>query len=136
MSSSRNLKMLRIYICGLGGTAILFSAEKHAGAVSDHDASELMHLFNEDGSIHKESVQQFNSWEPDWNVLVPFRLKHATPERVKMDGTFCVMARLYSHNYWLFAFQNTDCVSLLEDAVIRENTLSREQQVTVLLCIY
>ena len=99
-----------------GNDYSFFWLKNMRGAVSDHDGSELMHLFNEEGLIPKESVQQFNSWEPDRSVMIPFRLKHATPERVKMDGAFCVLARLYSHNYWHFTFQNADCVSLLEDA--------------------
>ena len=99
-----------------GNDYSFFWLKNMRGAVSDHDGSELMHLFNEEGLIPKESIQQFDSMEPDRAVMIPFRQKQAIPDRVKLDGPFCVMARLYSQNYWHFTFQNADCVSLLEDA--------------------
>ena len=94
----------------------LFCLKNMRGAVSDHNRSGLMYLFNEDGKIPEESVSYLMAEERDRAVMTPFRLKNAIPERVKMDGTYCVLARLYSENYWHFTFLAADCVSLLEDA--------------------
>ena len=94
----------------------LFCLKNMRGALSDHDRIGLMYLFDEDGKIPEESVLYFMAEEPDRAVMTPFRLKHATPERVKLAGSYCVLARLYSENYWHFTFLAADCVSLLEDA--------------------
>ena len=102
--------------CARGDEYSSFFLKNMRGAVSDHDRTGLMYLFNEDGKIPEENVLYFMAEEQDRAVMTPFRLKHALPERVKLDGTYCVLARLYSENYWHFTFLSADCVSLLEDA--------------------
>ena len=94
----------------------LFCLKNMRGARSDHDTWGLVHLFDEEGKIPEESVRKFRTWEPDRALMPPFRLKHAIPERVKLEGPYCVLAGLYSVNYWHFTFQCADRVVLLEDA--------------------
>ncbi len=94
----------------------LFCLKNMRGAVSDHDRGELVHLFDEEGRIPEESVRKFSDWEGDRALMPPFRLKHAIPERVKLEGSYCVLAEVYSTNYWHFTFQCADRVALLEDA--------------------
>ena len=93
----------------------VFSLKNMLGAVADHNRTEIMYLFNEEGMIPEESVRHF-CFEPEQRLMLPFRLKNAIPERVKLDGEYCVLARLCSANYWHFTFQNADCVSILENA--------------------
>lgn len=97
----------------------LFCLKNMRGAVSDHDRGELIHLFDEEGRIPEESVRKYRSWEADRALMPPFRLKHAIPERVKLEGPYCVLAEVYSMNYWHFTFQCADRVALLEDAGYR-----------------
>ena len=94
----------------------LFCLKNMRGAVSDHDRAELMYLFSEEGTIPEESIRLYKPWDPDRALMPPFRLKNALPERVRIKGLCCVLAKLYSQNYWHFTFQIADCVSLLEDA--------------------
>ena len=94
----------------------LFCLKNMRGAKSDHDVWGLIHLFDEEGRIPEESVRRFLSWEPDRTLMIPFRLKHAIPERVKLEGAYCALADLYTGNYWHFTFQCADRVAMLEDA--------------------
>ncbi len=91
----------------------VFSMKGMMGAVADHCRYEVMYIFNEEGLIPEESVRHF-CFDPDARFMLPFRFNHAIPERVKLNGEYCVLARLCSENYWHFTFQNLDCVYLLE----------------------
>ena len=83
------------------------------GAAADFERKQFFFLFNEDGKI---SVDNFRNYPESYRhlVLYPFRLKDPLPEKVYMKGSYCLIAKAYSTNYWHFTFEAADCVYLLE----------------------
>ena len=94
----------------------LYCLRDMMGAVSDYDRSDVMYIFNENGIMPEETVRVFRSFDSDRTTMLPFRLAEPIPERKKLEGQYCVLAKQCSGNYWHFTFQSADCVFLLEQA--------------------
>ena len=89
------------------------------GAVADFARRQIVFLFDESGKLNIENYRMYwESYEP-LLLMVPFRLRNPVPEKVYLEGSYCIIAKAYSPNYWHFTFEAADCVYLLEAAGYR-----------------
>lgn len=85
-----------------------------AGCVSTED---VMYLFDESGRSLEEH------WDTYWvkehythQFDYPVRMDAPDLCPVRMPGDYCILAKLWSHNYGHFLFESMDCVQLMEEA--------------------
>ena len=79
-----------------------------------HYSGECMYIFNEEGKILIDPWTVYMWNDPDNMRIYPFRLKNPIPDKVPMPGSYCLLTKLYSNNYWHFTFQNLCDAYLLE----------------------
>ncbi len=89
------------------------------GAVADHARWQLVFLFDESGRLDVENYRKYMKFFRQVLLMYPFRLRDPLPEKVYMEGDYCVIAKAFSPNYWHFTFEMADCVYLLEKAGFR-----------------
>lgn len=96
------------------------------GAVADFEKDQYFFLFNEDGKV---SVDNFWYYGETHRYLLsyPFRLKNPLPEKKYMEGSYCLLTKAHSVNYWHFTFEILDCVYLLEKAGFRGKYIYNER---------
>ena len=85
------------------------------GAVADFNWR-MMFLFNEEGRVYVENHKKYMSYFKPYLLSYPFRLKDPVPEKIYMKGEYCLMAKMYSTNYWHFTVEIADGVYLMETA--------------------
>ena len=86
------------------------------GAVCVSPWSGIMFLFDETGKVLRDH------WDA-YDVRSNFTHKYDFPVRfddpqlptIMMRGEYCILAKLWSCNYWHFLFESMDCVQLLEE---------------------
>ena len=85
------------------------------GAVADYNWR-MMFLFNEEGKVCVDHYKKYMPYFKPYLLSYPFRLKDPVPEKVYMKGEYCLMAKMYSTNYWHFTVEIADGVYLMEAA--------------------
>ena len=85
------------------------------GAVADYNWR-MMFLFNEEGKVYIENHKKYMPYFKPYMLSYPFRLKDPIPEKVFMKGEYCLMAKMYSTNYWHFTVEIADGIYLMEAA--------------------
>ena len=93
--------------------------ENMFGAVADFARCQIVFLFDENGRLN---IGNYRTYLEDYEPLLrmpPFRRRNPVPEKVYMKGSWCVIAKAFSTNYWHFTFEAADCVFLLERAGYR-----------------
>ena len=110
-----------------GDPEIILNSEKYSlnvyrdmfGAVADFARWQIMFLFDKYGRLNIENYRTYiDSFESPL-LMFPFRLRDPLPEKVQMEGDWCVITKAFSPNYWHFTFEAADCVYLLEKAGYR-----------------
>ena len=95
-------------------------------AAGDGDKTQYIYLFDEQGKLYIENyikyIHDYQSYLTDY----PFRLKDPLPEKVFMEGAWCVIVKSYPGNYWHFTFETADCVYLLEKAGFKGKYICNE----------
>ncbi len=105
--------------------------KKMLGALADYNRR-IMFLFNEEGKVNVDNCKRYMHYFKPYMLSYPFRLKDPIPERVSMNGDYCLIAKTYSTNYGHFTLEIADGVYLLENAgytgkyIINETPFSRE----------
>ncbi len=85
------------------------------GATADYN-SQMMFLFNEEGKVNIDHYKKYTPYFKPYLLSYPFRLKDPIPEKVFMNGEYCLIAKMYSTNYWHFTMEIADEVYLMETA--------------------
>lgn len=87
------------------------------GALPNYWHDETMYLFDRQGRVLKEHWDaHYIAPELSQMLSFPFPFGRTDHERVRMEGSWCVLPKMYANNYWHFAYENMDCVTLLEEA--------------------
>ncbi len=77
----------------------------------------IMFLFDEQGrALQEHWYSRRSEVYCTHQYDLPLRIDRPLPETVPMPGDWCVLAKLWSPNYWHFTFESMDCVQLLEEA--------------------
>ena len=87
------------------------------GTVSMAPSSGIMYLFDEAGRAledHWDSRRTAAYLTHQYDI--PLRIDRPLPAVERMPGDWCILAKLWSPNYWHFTFEGMDCVQLLEEA--------------------
>ena len=98
------------------------------GALSRIDRYAVLFLFNEEGKINIDNYRKYMSYFTPYLLSYPFRLKDPVPEKVFMKGSYCLIAKTYSGNYWHFTMEIADCVYLMETAGYRGKYIYYKQE--------
>lgn len=85
------------------------------GAIANYNWR-MMFLFNEEGKVCVENHQKYMPYFKPYLLSYPFRLKDPLPEKIYLKGEYCLMAKMYSTNYWHFTVEIADGVYLMETA--------------------
>ena len=85
------------------------------GALADFNWR-MMFLFNEEGRVNIDNHKKYMPYFKPYLLSYPFRLKDPIPEKIYMKGEYCLMAKMYSTNYWHFTVEIADGVYLMETA--------------------
>ena len=85
------------------------------GAAADFERCQFFFLFNEEGKVNIDNFRNYPEFQY-YFLMHPFRLKDPLPEKIYMEGSYCLLAKAYSINYWHFTFESLDCVYLMEKA--------------------
>ena len=85
------------------------------GAIADYNWR-MMLLFNEEGKVYIDNYKKYMPYFHPYLLSYPFRFKDPIPEKIYMKGEYCLMAKMYSTNYWHFTVEIADGVYLLETA--------------------
>ena len=101
------------------------------GALADADGTRLF-LFNEEGRVYIDNFKKYYEYFKPYLLSYPFRLRDPIPEKVFMKGSYCVIEKTYSCNYFHFTIEAVDCIYLMEKAgyqgkyIYDEKKFSRE----------
>ena len=85
------------------------------GALADI-SRRMLFLFNEEGRVYIENYNKYIEYNKPYLLSYPFRLKNPVPEKVLMKGSYCVIIKTLSYNYYNFTIEAADCVYLMERA--------------------
>ena len=77
---------------------------------------ECVYIFNEDGKVLNDQWVTNEGYDPSLPLMYPFRLKDPVPEKIRVQGSYCLLTKEYSCNYWHFTFQCLIEAYLLEKA--------------------
>lgn len=83
-------------------------------AHADHLAWECTYIFNEEGRILGSPWNIHKRYDPEIPLIYPFPLKDPKPEKIQMQGSYCLLTKIYGNNYWHFTFQSLCDAYLLE----------------------
>ncbi len=98
------------------------------GAVPDFNREAMLFLFNEEGRVNIGSHRKYYAHLLPKLLSWPFRFRDPLPERVFMEGSWCVISKTYPSNYWHFTIESADCVYLMEKAGYTGKYLYSERQ--------
>ena len=103
------------------------------GSIAVHRISESMFLYNEEGKILKEHWDMYAvDSQYELRLYYPLRFTALPRERIHFAGKVCVLAKLFSGNYWHFINECLDCVYLAEEAgfdgcyIVPDNSFCKE----------
>ena len=85
-------------------------------AVADFNPKNFLFLFNEQGLVNIDNKRKYLDYFEPYLLTYPFRLKNPIPQKIIMKGSYCLIAKTYSMNYWHFTIEVADCVYLMEKA--------------------
>ena len=102
------------------------------GAVADFERLQFFFLFEDNGKINIDSYKNYDEYYKPLMLNYPFRLRDPLPEKIYMEGSYCVITKAFSNNYWHFTFETADCVYILEQTgfkgkyIYNDTAFSRE----------
>lgn len=77
----------------------------------------IMYLFDEKGRHLKDQWDAY-SLKRLWThwLDLPISPRSKKPETIRLSGSYCILEKLWSHNYSHFSFESMDCIQLLEES--------------------
>ena len=76
--------------------------------------NECVYVFNSDGKVLNSQWITNEGFDPGLPLMYPFRLRDPLPEKIRMPGSYCILTKEFSSNYWHFTFQCLSEAYLLE----------------------
>lgn len=98
------------------------------GAVGISAKLQVIYLFDDNGRTCVENYRKYMKDYERYLLSYPFRFRDPLPEKITMEGDWCVLVKPYPLNYWHFTFETADCVYLLEKAGYRGKYIFKEDR--------
>lgn len=85
-------------------------------ARADHLSWECTYIFDNEGRIFADPWNVNDWYDSEVPLIYPFKLKDPTPQKIMMPGSYCLLTKIFSNNYWHFTFQDLCDAYCLEKA--------------------